>query len=254
MSNRRSLSYRASELLAPLCWSLLYLLRNRRQRWLTREEIRLARFSFSMFGEDLAIEELVNELGIEAGFYVDVGAFDPVYLSNTLLLFKRGWSGVNVDVDEQKIERFRRARPRDWSVACGVAKTAGRKKFAHYEEGRLTRQITESNDRSTMGDPALETFEVDTKPLQMILDDSPFHGRQIDFLNVDCEGRDLEVLESLDFAVYRPRLVAVEMHDRPEEAEIREFMSGQGYVVTNRLGLVRIFASRVELARLGLEG
>src|SRR6516165_9664242 len=114
MTIRKSFSYRVSELLALLCWSLLYLLRNHRQGRLTREEIRLARFSFTMFGEDLVIEEFVNGLGIKRGFYVDVGAFDPVMASNTLLLFRRGWSGINIDIDEEKIERFRRARPRDW--------------------------------------------------------------------------------------------------------------------------------------------
>src|SRR5262249_41081558 len=78
LNDRRSFSYRVSELLAVVCWCLLYLLRNRRQGWLSREEIRLARFSFSQFGEDLVIEELLNEMGISHGFYVDVGAFDPV--------------------------------------------------------------------------------------------------------------------------------------------------------------------------------
>ena len=88
MNGRRSFTYRVSELLAIVCWGLLYLLRNRRQGWLSREEIRLARFSFSQFGEDLVIEELLNQMGINHGFYVDVGAFDPVIGSNTLLLFK----------------------------------------------------------------------------------------------------------------------------------------------------------------------
>jgi hypothetical protein len=121
-ADRRTFFYRVSEFLALLCWSLLYLLRNRRQSWLTREEIRLARFSFSQFGEDLVIEEFVNQLGIKRGFYVDVGAFDPVMLSNTLLLFKRGWSGINIDAEEEKIRGFRRLRPRHWNVVCGVSK------------------------------------------------------------------------------------------------------------------------------------
>jgi FkbM family methyltransferase len=240
--------------LALFCWGLLYLLRNRRQGWLTREEIRLARFSFSQFGEDLVIEELLNQMGISRGFYVDVGAFDPVIGSNTLLLSKRGWSGINIDVDEQKIERFRRARPRDWNLACGVSKVAGRKQFARYAAASMTRLITGTDHRSVLGDHPLETFEVDTRPLQAILEDSPFRGLQIDFLNIDCEGSDLEVLESLDFAAYRPRLLAVEAIDHSAQAKITEFANRNGYAMTHRLGFTRIFIPRAEIARLGLDG
>jgi FkbM family methyltransferase len=254
MTEHRSFPYRVSEVLAILCWSLLYLLRNRRQGWLTRDEIRSARFSFSQFGEDLVIEDLLNQMGISRGFYVDVGAFDPVIGSNTLLLFKRGWSGINIDVDEQKMTRFRRARPRDWNLACGVSKSAGRKQFARYTAASMTRMITGTDDRSILGEPPVETFEVDTKPLQAILEDSSFRGRQIDFLNIDCEGNDLEVLESLDFAAYQPRLLAVETIDASAEAKISQFLNGHGYGMTHRLGFTRIFIPRTEVARPGFDG
>jgi len=251
MTGRRTFFYSVSELAALICWSLLYLLRNRRQSWLTREEIRLARFSFSQFGEDLVIEELVNRLGIKRGFYVDVGAFDPVIGSNTLLLFKSGWSGVNIDVEEEKIRRFRRIRPRDWNVVCGVSKVAGRKTFARYSGASVTRMINSADTRSVVGDEAVYTFEVQTKPLQLILNESPFHAKPIDFLNIDCEGADLEVLQSLDFAVNQPRVVAVEALDRPAERDICAFMRLKDYEMTHRLGLTLLFLPRNEIVALG---
>jgi FkbM family methyltransferase len=244
MTNRRTFFYRVSELLAILCWSLLYLLRNRRQGWLTREEIRLARLSFSQFGEDLAIEELIGKLGIERGFYVDVGAFDPVVFSNTLLLFRRGWSGINIDVEEEKIGRFRRFRPRDWNVVCGVSKVAGRKTFGRYADAPTTRMITSRDTHSVLGDEVIDTFEVQTKPLQSILDESPFRAKRIDFLNIDCEGADLEVLQSLDFAIHQPRVVAVEALDIAAERDICAFMRPKGYEMTHHLGLTRLFLLR----------
>jgi len=252
MTDRRTFLYRVSELFALLCWSLLYLLHNRRQSWLTREEIRLARFSFSQFGEDLVIEELFNQLGIKQGFYVDVGAFDPVMLSNTLLLFKRGWSGINVDAEEEKIRRFRRLRPRDWNLVCGVSKVAGQKTFARYGYAAETRtRMINGDARSVLGDEAVDTFEVQTKPLQSILDDSPFRTKPIDFLNIDCEGADLEVLQSLDFEVHQPRVVAVEAHDISAERDICAFMRLKGYEMTHRLGLTRLFLPRNEILARG---
>ena len=79
----------------------------------------------------------------------------------------------------------------------------------------------------------------------MILEDSPFRGRQIDFLNIDCEGSEQEVLESLDFSTYQPRLVAVEIQ-RTANAKVAEFMNSQGCAMTHRLGLVRIFLPQTE--------
>jgi FkbM family methyltransferase len=255
ITDRRTFFYRVSELFALLCWSLLYLLRNRRQSWLSREEIRLARFSFSQFGEDLVLEEPTNQLGVERGFYVDVGAFDPVIGSNTLLLFKRGWSGINIDVEEEKITRFRRLRPRDWNVVCGVSKEASRRTFARYGGGgSMTRMVNSEDTRSVLSNQAVDTFGMETKTLQSILDDSPFRAKPIDFLNIDCEGSDLEVLESLDFPTYQPRLVAVEAIDPTSNTKIRKFMNSQGYAMTHRLGFTSIFVPRTEVARLGLDG
>jgi len=253
MTDRRTFSYRVSELLALLCSGLLYLLRNRRQNWLTREEIRLTRFSFSQFGEDLVIEELTNQLGIQRGFYVDVGAFDPVFYSNTLLLYKRGWSGINIDVEEEKIRRFRRLRPRDCNVVFGVSKVASRKTFARYSFAGKTRMINSADGRSIDGDEAVDTFEVQTRPLQSILEDSPFRAKPIDFLNIDCEGADLEVLQGLDFTVYRPRIVVVEVRDMQAEQNISAFMGLNGYEMTHRLGYNRLFLLRNEILALGWE-
>jgi hypothetical protein len=128
ITDRRTFFYRVSELLALLCWSLLYLLRNRWQSWLSREEIRLARFSFSQFGEDLVIEELTNQPGIERGFYVDVGAFDPVTGSNTLLLFKRGWSGINIQrvCDEASLGIYKHLCSTNRSRSTGVGRMTKR--------------------------------------------------------------------------------------------------------------------------------
>ena len=78
--------------------------------WLTKRPMRTTpedwqhlRFSFSQFGEDLV---LLNYLKEPHGFYVDVGAHHPVQFSNTYLLHRRGWHGVNIDATEEAIARF----------------------------------------------------------------------------------------------------------------------------------------------------
>jgi hypothetical protein len=86
-------------------------MRNRQDLRLEREETRAMRISFSQFGEDLLLLSYFEKFDHRSGVYVDVGAFSPFLLSNTLLLYKLGWRGINVAFDEDKIKTFRQYRP-----------------------------------------------------------------------------------------------------------------------------------------------
>ena len=81
---------------------LLTRLNQRAPQNLTEEEIRGAQITFSQFGEDMAVLRWVEELKMIPQIYVDVGCYHPIHCSNTLLLHKPGWKGVNVDLDEQE--------------------------------------------------------------------------------------------------------------------------------------------------------
>ena len=72
------------------------------QEWqpLNRDEWRFVRPHFSQYGEDLLVDVMLSH--VERGCYVDVGAFHPIHFSNTHLLYRRGWRGVNIDLDEEK--------------------------------------------------------------------------------------------------------------------------------------------------------
>src|SRR5438552_13668137 len=89
--------------LTPICSALLYLLHNRKTFSFNRLELQSVQFSFSQLGEDLAICRLTDELALDRGVYVDAGAFHPIFGSNTLLLHKRGWRGINVDLAVERI-------------------------------------------------------------------------------------------------------------------------------------------------------
>jgi hypothetical protein len=81
------------------------LLRDRVNVKLSREEVRFSKLSFSQFGEDLAVSRWLDEQFPDAPhIYVDAGAFHPIHFSNTLLLKKRGWWGINIDMVASKIE------------------------------------------------------------------------------------------------------------------------------------------------------
>src|SRR6266481_9217065 len=75
---------------------------------------------FSQFGEDVVLWHYLQH--VKGGFYVDVGAHDPYRFSNTYLLYKyRGWSGINIDLDERSVRAFAGSRPTDTNLQIGVS-------------------------------------------------------------------------------------------------------------------------------------
>src|SRR5438045_8009791 len=85
----------------------------KRTKGLSREEWKHVNLSFSQFGEDLAV---LRHFEDRVGYFVDVGAHHPIRLSNTYLLYRCGWSGINVDANPDGIELFRKKRPRDLTI------------------------------------------------------------------------------------------------------------------------------------------
>ncbi len=76
--------------------------------------------TYSQFGEDLILLNVFHKLGIEKGKYFDVGAHNPWNISNTALLYERGWRGVCVEAHTNQIGGFEFARPEDNLMNVGV--------------------------------------------------------------------------------------------------------------------------------------
>jgi hypothetical protein len=131
--------------LTPICSSLIYLLHNRNTFSFNRLELQSVEFSFSQFGEDLAVCRLADQLGLANGVYVDAGAYHPIFGSNTLLLSKKGWRGINVDLAPERIAEFQRHRPNDFNVVACLSDRVRPVQIAHYEMGNTDR-VLDSHD------------------------------------------------------------------------------------------------------------
>ena len=95
---------------------------------------RFFRKSYSQFGEDVALLSLLGKDKLRSykglfngyqGFFVDVGCYHPVKHSNTYVLYKRGWRGVNIDIDQLKIDGFNIVRKHDTNIVAGVSPHTG---------------------------------------------------------------------------------------------------------------------------------
>jgi len=187
---------------------------------------------FGQDGEDLILNRLLE--GQAQGFYVDVGAHHPVRFSNTYLFYKRGWRGINIDAMPGSMKKFKRLRPRDINVECGVAGSAGKLMYHRFNEPALnTFDATEAQHKNKLPYRLLDTVEVAVERLDTLLGRHLPAGQQIDFLSVDVEGKDEEVLRSNDWNRYRPRFILAETLRTDMlsvgECPVVRFLCGVGY-------------------------
>lgn len=168
--------------------------------------------SYAQEGEDLVLARILGSMKIEKGFYVDVGAHHPTRFSNTYYFYRRGWRGINVDALPGTRKLFERMRSRDRTIECGVGAQSGILKYFAFNEPALnTFSEQEAIKKNVHPYHIVNTLQIPVVTLKKILDDNLPHGTSIDFLTIDVEGLDHEVISSNDWIVYRPKVVLVEL-------------------------------------------
>jgi len=204
--------------------------------------IKSSRSHWAQFGEDISVTRFFGKK-VKEGFFVDVGCFHPKKYSNTWQLYKRGWRGINIDIDSIKIAGFNLLRRQDVNVCKAVSNKEGI--MDYYSSGFYSLENSLSED-FVDGNPAYQKKTVKCATLTSIIDSSRFKDRKIDFLTVDVEGFDLQVLESLDFDRYSPRLIAVESHEKTlravKETGLYQFLDRRGYDLIGWCGLTLLMS------------
>lgn len=164
---------------------------------------------YSQNGEDLILDRLLD--GKSHGFYVDVGAHHPIRFSNTYLFYRRGWCGVNIDAMPGSMKLFRLFRRRDINIECGVAMFNGQLLYHLFDEPALnTFSPYEANHKNKPPYHLIGTTTVPVYRLDDLLERYLPNGQKIDFLTVDVEGLDEQVLRSNNWNLYRPQFILVE--------------------------------------------
>jgi len=190
----------------------------------------LGRVSFAQEGEDLVLARMFEHQA--TGTYVDVGAHHPIRFSNTYLLHRRGWRGVNIDAAPGSMKAFARLRPDDINLEVGVTAHEETRAFHVFNEAALNTFDAE-RARSLERPPykIVEVREVRCAPLSKILREHAIGA--IDLLSVDAEGFDFEVLQTVDWAITRPKVVITEHFSRDLaelfDSELHAYMTARGY-------------------------
>jgi len=165
--------------------------------------------TYSMNEEDIFINKYFKK---KTGFFVDVGAYHPLELSNTYLLYKRGWNGINIDISSLSVDYFNYIRPDDININIAVTKKKSIKTI-FYQKKKSPLNTLNFKLASKHFSLNFKKKKIKSDTLTSIIDKTKFKGIKINFLNIDAEGGDFEVLKSLNFKKYKPKLICVEIID-----------------------------------------
>ena len=199
---------------------------------------------YSQNGEDLILNRFLDNK--KEGFFVDVGAHHPIRFSNTFLFYKKGWSGINIDAMPGSMAAFNKIRPKDINVEKGIALKNDKLTFYQFNESALNTFSKEEAFSKNKDDYKIiqrNLIEVDT--LENILDKYMPINTKIDFLNIDAEGKDEEVLISNNWVKYKPSYILVEIlrevYLGKNNSSIKKFLKTKGYIPINKIYDTYIF-------------
>lgn len=196
--------------------------------------------TFSQHGEDRFV---LDYFGKRPGFYVDVGANHPFRISNTYLLYLNGWRGITIEPMPDLSRKHRQYRPDDRHFNIGAGACEGRIKLYCLTPSVLTtldEEVASGHLRS--GRAVLSSSpHIRVSTISSVLQEAQF-VEHIDFLNIDCEGYDLRVLQGVDWSRTKPTLICVETGQiggsdqtrQHTETDICDFLTKVGYRVLTR--------------------
>jgi len=199
--------------------------------------------TYAQHGDDLVIRAIFHSLGIGNPSYLDLGAHHPENISNTKLFYDTGSRGINVEANPVLHKLFLEQRPQDINLNVGVGIKSGFQDFymIDCESGRNS-FIKEVAEGFVMDYPEFAITEVRQLPI-FTVEQILHHRRVPDFLSIDIEGMDFEVLQSIDFRRYPFKVVCVEIQPYSEE-DIRTLMHNVGYYSIIKCGFNLIFVDK----------
>jgi FkbM family methyltransferase len=184
------------------------------------------KYYFSQEGEDIILEKIFADK--KNGFYIDVGAHHPFRYSNTYLLHKKGWTGINIDPNPRTKRLFDRTRRKDINLEIAVDNISGEKIFYMFADDALNTlsKVMADTVVSSKQSILVNSTKVECKPLDHIFK-KYVRGKSIDLLNIDVEGNEMNVLESNNWAYFKPKVIVIE--NLKKKNDINRFLTRLDY-------------------------
>jgi len=186
----------------------------------------------AQFGEDRFLDDYFDHK--RDGYYVEIGAFNGVKMSNTYFFEQQGWRGLLVEADPDLAEQCRSARPHSTVVNCAVV-APGSPAIVKFQISTDSKSLSslsfdEARKKNLVlqtGDLRITEIEVQGRTLDDVLTEESV-GR-IDFLTIDVEGYEWAVLQGFSIERWRPEIVILERNTMFPDRRIVRYMFGHGY-------------------------
>lgn len=190
--------------------------------------------TWSQDAEDIILSRFFWEK--KSGFYVDIGAHHPFRFSNTYKFYCMGWKGINLDAMPGSMKEFNKYRNRDINLEIPVSLESKILEYYIFNEPALNSfdaSLSQQRNEAQNKYKIINKIPLKTRKLSDILDEYLPPAQEIDFLSVDVEGLDFEVIKSNNWNKYRPKMVLVEIFSSSlsslEKNELAGFLINKGY-------------------------
>jgi len=208
--------------------------------------------TYSQHAEDLMVLNIFTLMKIIKPSYIDIGANHPINISNTYLLYERGSTGINIEPNPNLIELFKTQRPNDKNLNIGISPTGGSMNFYMIDDTSGRNTLVESEAKRFIEEyPQFSIRQVITVPTRKLNDiiDEECEGVFPDFLTMDTEGLDYDILRSTDFSKSKPKVMCIEV--RPEFSPcFNMLMERNGYICYCRMGINLIYVDQIFMGNL----
>ena len=215
-------------------------------------------FTFSADGEDVIIRKFL--IGIDKGFYIDLGAHNHKFGSNTYYFYLLGWSGICVDPLPGIKKKFKINRPRDIFLEKGITSSAENSKkikyhfFKDFEDNSTTSQKRINDLKDNFGRIPSSTIEIDTITVSE-LTKNYIGTKDVNLLNIDIEGGELEILSNLLEQKIFPWIICVEEIGMYAESVVNnsliyKSLKENSYLFVGRTFLSSIYVHRESIKKL----
>jgi len=172
------------------------------------------RISYAQNREDIILSGFFE--GIEKGFYVDVGANHPDKLSLTRIFYDQGWRGINIEPNKQLYNLIEKSRPKDTNLNIGAADESGELTLREYPDGDGLSTFSKDAQQEYAKDSSAyrdytrryKDYVVKVQPLAEIFKEHDV--KNINFMNIDVEGFEYEVINGNNWEKYRPQVLCIE--------------------------------------------
>ena len=187
----------------------------------------LKRSNFSQNNEEEILLNLFKDK--KNGFYVDVGCHHPKRFSNTAALYKKGWSGINIDPDLTNLKLWNLFRKRDLRLDYFISNKEKEVQYHIFKDKALNGNLKKDRIKilKNLGHKLQKTKKLKTITLDKILKTYRPELNEIDLLDIDVEGYDLDVLKSINLKRYRVNVIIIEIGHH--ETEIDTYLEKYDY-------------------------